>query len=660
MIVRNAEFARRIVRALRTAGLRYLAVRTLRGWRNRAMERLGQWRRIDDMLDRTIAQSDPATFRSLFHVDGPKSLAQMLAKDPSIRTAIIDRADRTLRRDIAIFERPIPPGGDWPWHSDWAHGKVWPAVPISKIKIYEARSHPYDLKFPMELSRLAFLTHVALAALVETGERRQTYFDFIEQTLSDWISRNPTAGSVVWYSFEGSVRGVFAAQTLSTLIAADAPRSLLKLVAGLIARCAVFTEFYPDRAVIPNNHYIGNLVCLVLAGYILGDALPDAPRWLHVGKVGLDEEILKQFNADGGNFEGSLPYHICTTELCLLAEFALRKNGTALSEFAQKRLHLAGEFAAAIQDPNGKVPSFGDFDSSRYLVLDLAPPGAAEDVTLMADAATRPARSGTGISRAMFGGLSVPAIRENVPARLFPDTGIAVVNGPGTFFLQDVGPVGLRGRGGHGHNDLTSFVLQFDGDPLLSDRGTCSYSADRLERDGVRSGRYHSILMIDDTDIARMGASAFDIVDGARPSAAALVEEEAGVWRVEVCHDGFSRIQAGLTVQREILIMSEKRSLICTDIVTSVAGQIFERRFQFDYSVTTMKMVDKGRMCVQSASNKVWLCSWDPDSEAVLEDCFDYPVYGRRRMAQTLLLRKVASTAPMWFSIEPFDGRIVG
>ncbi len=68
----------------------------------------------------------------------------------------------------------------------------------------------------------------------------------------------------------------------------------------------------------------------------------------------------------------------------------------------------------------------------------------------------------------------------------------------------DCGPVGLAGRGGHGHNDCLAFEAALDGVQLVTDCGLFVYTASFAERNHFRSTAYHNTPLVDGAEINRI------------------------------------------------------------------------------------------------------------------------------------------------------------
>ena len=138
--------------------------------------------------------------------------------------------------------------------------------------------------------------------------------------------------------------------------------------------------------------------------------------------------------------------------------------------------------------------------------------------------------------------------------RLFREAGFAVLrDGDRSHVFFDAGPVGLRGRGGHGHNDALAFELWADGGPLIIDAGAYVYTADPAARNAFRSTAMHNSPMLAGVEMAEVGDDRhlWTIADEAR---AALDDagEEDGRFFAAGRHHGYFRVAPGALVVRRI------------------------------------------------------------------------------------------------------------
>ena len=71
--------------------------------------------------------------------------------------------------------------------------------------------------------------------------------------------------------------------------------------------------------------------------------------------------------------------------------------------------------------------------------------------------------------------------------------------------VVNLGPVGFRGRGGHGHVDAMSFEAVLGGVDAVRDSGTGSYTGDPVLRNELRDAYAHTLVIIGDRPYARVG-----------------------------------------------------------------------------------------------------------------------------------------------------------
>jgi hypothetical protein len=96
--------------------------------------------------------------------------------------------------------------------------------------------------------------------------------------------------------------------------------------------------------------------------------------------------------------------------------------------------------------------------------------------------------------------------------------GLVVLGGTDDRVVADVGPVGFRGRGGHGHVDAMSFVAWVGGEVAVRDSGTGSYTGDVDLRNELRDAAAHNVVIVDDVPYARVGgADRLWAIDGDQP-----------------------------------------------------------------------------------------------------------------------------------------------
>ena len=134
----------------------------------------------------------------------------------------------------------------------------------------------------------------------------------------------------------------------------------------------------------------------------------------------------------------------------------------------------------------------------------------------------------------------------------FPEGGFAVLRAPGVHVLLDAGPVGLRGRGGHGHNDACSVEIWMGGAPLVVDPGCFAYTSDVEARYSFRSTRAHNGPMLSDHEINEV-MGLWQLRDDAQANIT-VAEPIGGGARAVGRHTGYLRFAPGATVEREVVV----------------------------------------------------------------------------------------------------------
>ncbi|MGH7194778.1 MAG: heparinase II/III family protein, partial [Candidatus Saccharimonadales bacterium] len=169
-----------------------------------------------------------------------------------------------------------------------------------------------------------------------------------------------------------------------------------------------------------------------------------------------------------------------------------------------------------------------------------------------------------------FGEAAVASCRE-APIRqpasgAFAQGGFYVMQNGRDHVFVDCGPVGLAGRGGHGHNDCLSFEAVLDGIKLITDCGSYVYTASYLDRNLFRSTAYHNTPQVDDQEINRyispmhLWNLRYDAVPEVRTWEAGSVEDIfCGT------HAGYRRLPEPVTLVRTIRLDHRRHGLSIKD-----------------------------------------------------------------------------------------------
>ncbi len=245
--------------------------------------------------------------------------------------------------------------------------------------------------------------------------------------------------------------------------------------AGVLWQHGAATWQRLESRIIPSNHYLADLLGLVVIGSVFPrDAV--ARRWCRFARSEFPRALLSQTRRDGGLNEASLRYHTFVTEMALLCRLAI---GDKFPSAAEERLVQMAGIVANYRDADGDVFPFGDDDSGRVLALDEATElGRAEILVRLA-------------------GVVLKRDCATAQSAVCTASGWSVQRRGAFVVAVEFGGVGLRGHGGHAHNDDLSICVEWNGHAVFVDPGSYIYTPDRAARNRFRSAFAHNTLVVD-------------------------------------------------------------------------------------------------------------------------------------------------------------------
>jgi hypothetical protein len=498
-----------------------------------------------------------------------------LAPGESVR--ILSAAQKACQRIVDLLGTgPVALGTPIDWVRDYRVGICWPPGFARSID-YVNRDRPSDVKVPWEISRLQWLIPAGQAYLL-TGEER--YAEAARDILLEWIAANPLAYTVNWSCTMEAAMRLFAWTWLFHVFArSDAWRDecfRIRFLASLYLH-GDFTRRHIEKADINGNHYTADLAGLVMAGYFFGN-VGDARRWREIGWSGLQEEIERQVFDDGIDFEASAAYHRLVCELFMWPALFKQAAGEEVPAGYARRLRDMARFVSAYSREDGTSPLWGDADDARALPFGGQKLGDHRYLVGLAaiafdDEELAALFAGPRSELIWIFGPERASAFPTMPAvpalpMAFREGGAYIMRHGGHHVFIDCGPVGLAGRGGHGHNDALSFEAWLDGVPVVVDRGAYIYTASFEKRNEFRSTASHNTPCVDGEEINRFDPeNLWSLQDDARPKCETWLsnaEEDVFVGR----HEGYSRL--GVRVERKIRF--EKPSGLL-EIIDTIDGQ---------------------------------------------------------------------------------------
>lgn len=611
------------------------------------LTRTGSWRRMEEEANSRWMTADGDREAgvweagSLIDEIGIESVRRFYEANPDKKDETRALYDAVRRGEITIFGEPcsIADPDAIPWTTDWRFDHRWPSGDFYSYNFYEFdKEEPYDIKFPWELSRLNFLVAPTLLSLAEGHE---SWWKFLDKVLKSWQTANPMGNTVNWSPMECSMRGVnLSLLAQMAALGGDVARPALR---RLLALCEIHGQFifrtreYTD---IRGNHYASNLAALTLLGLTVGRD-GEAGRWLGFIQRAMDNEILLQFTEDGVQIEKSIPYHRLVTQLFLIAVISRRKAGLHVAPEAIERLKEAVRYAVAYTRPDGEAPAWGDNDDARALWFDtrtsadhrgMIALGAAffnEPSFMPDDPSVEPALF-LGEQQALSGDL-----KSTTQVDWFSEGGMVCARfGDGCHLVVDVGEVGLKGRGGHGHLDALSFELTLNHDRLIVDPGSYIYTGDPVERNRFRSTAAHNVPQVDGEEMAPLFSRRLWRLGSNADPVNVKVDKTGSRLSISAEHRGYERLDDPVTVRRAFECDLEKERLVIRDTISCVGRHRVTWRFHCAPGLDIVP-VSKGFELIAPSGRRYLLRISGADRFFVSDD-YVSEVYAKKMKSQTI------------------------
>jgi Heparinase II/III-like protein len=331
---------------------------------------------------------------------------------------------------------------------------------------------------------------------------------------------------------------------------------------------------------------------------------------------------------DGVDFEASAPYHRLVGELFALPALLRRAHGLPVSDAYVARVGSTARFTLAYTGPDGLAPLWGDNDDGRALPLGGQDVNDHRSLPVLAAALAGEAAPGNAEGAWLVGPAHVAEAAPTQTSAAFPDGGVYVLRSGADHVFVDCGPVGLAGRGGHGHNDCLSFEATLAGRKLFTDSGSYVYTASPVERNRFRGTAAHNTPQVDGEEQNRIPESLWQLADDARPHA--LLTED---FRFRGAHSGYDRL--GVRPIRTIALDPELHLLVVHDEFETVGTHRFDVPFHLAPGVDGFEIRFRG--------------AW----ERSIEDTWVSPSYGVRVRTRKLVFSRSGEAAPLTVVAAP-------
>lgn len=449
-------------------------------------------------------------------------------------------ARAVLAGDIAFLSVrwPKPAHADWwrgdTWTLDPVSGQHWPGREAAASKgVYRHAQGRGDVKLVWELNRLQFLMPLAAAA---RRDKDASLAATIGDVVDGWMEANPPYQGVNWTNgIEFATRVVVLLFVVSVLGELAPAKLQAALKPFLMAHTRMLAR-YPSLFSSANNHRVAELAALHVAFL----CAPDLQRAVsaHPAARELEDEVVKQFYADGVGAEQSPTYAAYSLEWFLLAALTGEAAGAPFSNAYATRLRLASAHLRWMMDGAGRTPAIGDDDEGRVVALGpqenyLYPAAVvATAARWFKDRQIAPPQQQTTLLDAFC---TAPVLENAIVAgqKTFADGGYSVWRNDAALLVFDHAPLGFLSIAAHGHADALAVWLHLSDEAVIVDAGTFLYHTDTGDRDRFRGTLAHNTMTLDGQDQSKI-AGPFNWSDHAKSKV-----RDASTARVEAEHDGY-------------------------------------------------------------------------------------------------------------------------
>jgi hypothetical protein len=552
--------------------------------------------------------------------------------------AVVAAAERAMAHQVDLLGSGVVNlGADIDWHRDFKSGHRWnPRLDYGRSR-WDNLPPGVDVKVPWELSRCM---HFAALGLADWATSDQRYYLEWKAQIRHWILSNPVGVGVNWAcAMDVGMRAVnwlVSAQLFSERIVNDGDAEFLRMFDESLWHHGLQVErnleWSGPRGRLAGNHFIANLVGLLgIGAYFKGTA--KSGHWWRFAKRWCDNEMTRQVNPDGSNYETSTSYHRMVMEMLLWADTVATVADDPFSAAYRERLCRMAAFVAAYSAPGGKAAQFGDNDSGRLLWA------GVDDGSDHRYLTRGTCGFGGGLNRLLLrGGLALPGNPMPEPSA-FTDGGFHFIHRGATWVGLRAGPVSHGGA--HAHCDQLSFVLNLGGRDIFVDRGTGVYTPDPAQRNRYRATASHNVCQVNDWEqngFSHQRNSVFLMPDHAHARVIRFSDDGSGVeWEAE--HRGFERFRVGMKCQRRVRVTADAVE-IHDQIGQLQAGDQVTWRFHLAPGLHAE--CDVVGMTVKTPGLVVRL-EWDFPAAATIERTCHSPSYGVETPAAVLVLQSIVT-----------------
>jgi len=235
----------------------------------------------------------------------------------------------------------------------------------------------------------------------------------------------------------------------------------------------------------------------------------------------------------------------------------------------------------------------------------------------------------------------------------FDRGGVFVLAGERDHVFIDCGPVGLAGRGGHGHNDCLSFDAVLDGARIAVDPGSYVYTASWEWRNRFRSTAVHNTPTVDGHEQATLVPELlWSLGNEATPEVRSF-DPVRGVF--VGAHRGYLRFAPGVLVVRTIELDGERHRLTIRDEFQGEGTHEISLRLQLS-DRAVVERVGEASLRLAVDGRAFVISSGDPaEWELTVATGWISPSYGVKNEAPYILWHRSGHLRPLRVEVAPAE-----
>lgn len=299
----------------------------------------------------------------LFEFDIPtiKNFLKGLTEEK--KTEIVLVADKAINGIITGFSSiELDYGNPINWHYN-PITKVESKKSVKWYQLPDFNKELGDIKVIWEASRLTQFLYFVRAYLL-TGDHK--YYIAFSNQLNDWLENNPYP-----YGANFKCGQECTLRMINTLIAYSVfqnfgltSKSDDENVKKLVKVCykKVLSNFFYAHKCIKNNHTFSEICGLIAGAWCCEDTIAVKKAY----KL-LDEEIINQFEPDGGFTQFSFNYHRFTLQIIECVYKMSEKTQIYINE--KERIKNSVHLLYQVQNDDGDVPNYGSNDGALIFPL---------------------------------------------------------------------------------------------------------------------------------------------------------------------------------------------------------------------------------------------------------------------------------------------------